>query len=218
MILFAPEYFGSKERGTYYHWISFVDPCRATAMITQGLPTVHRSEARSLKGHLERRAGHRRAVPADLSLQSHTIYIDAPIETAVAYLTDVANATEWGYMLQREGHQVTDEYGHPCEFELTKHDLGAYQVLEHDTHYRQGIVRTPMILVPAAYAFAQPEATGFILHRVSAWPSKGERTFGKLSPDDYDTELINAKRIIEARVGNLDSYARGCSYVPQIRS
>jgi hypothetical protein len=218
MILFGPEYFGSKERGTYYHWISFVDPHRATAMITQGLPTVHRSEARSLKGHLERRAGHDRAVRAELCLHSHTIYVDAPIESGIAYLTDAANTTEWGYMLRREGEQVMDEYGQPCEIKLTRHDLGAYQVLEHDTHYRQGIVRTPMMLVPAAYAFAQPEATGFILHRISAWPSKGERAFGKLSPDDYDTEAINSKRIIEARAGNLDAYARGCSYVPQKRS
>jgi hypothetical protein len=216
MLLVDPKYFGSNERGTYYHWISFVDPARATAMISQGLPTVHRSEARSLKGHLERRQGHRTAVRGSLELRPHTIYVDAPIEQAAAYLRDPANLTEWGYMLRRDGSALVDEYDRPCRIELTEHDLGEYRVIEHDTHYTSGeVVRCPLVLIPANYAFAQPGATGFVMHRVSAWPTSLERTIGKSAPDDYDTEAINAKRIIEANAGNLDAYARGCSYTPR---
>ena len=218
MMLFQPKYFGSTETGTYYHWISFVDPARATAMITQGLPTVHRSEARSLKAQLERRQGHRAAARGALDLAPHTIYVDAPIADASAYLSDPENLANWGYMLRRDGDGYRDEYEHACEIRLTRHDLGEYQVIEHDTVYPETgqTIRTPFVLIPASYAFAQPNATGFVLHRVSAWPTTG-RTIGKQHPDDYDTEAINAKRIIEGRANNLDAYARGCSYLAPTR-
>src|SRR5262245_23582712 len=100
MLLFTPEYFGSQEAGTYYHWISFVDPARATPMISEGLPTVHRAESHSLKAQLERRAGRRRAAAGQLELRSHTIYVDAPLPLAADYLADPGNATTWGYLLR----------------------------------------------------------------------------------------------------------------------
>jgi len=216
MLLFTPAYFGSRDTGTYYHWISFVDPARATPMITQGLPTVHRAESHSLKAQLERRAGYRRAVRGELELRSHTVYVDAPVGPARAYLADPANAAEWGYLLRRDDARLFDEYDHPVEIRIAVRDLGDYQMIEHDTHYLEtgAVVRAPLVIVPAAFAFAQPAATGFILHRITAWPVAGERAVGKASPDDYDTEAINAKRIIEARAGNLDAYARGTSYQP----
>jgi hypothetical protein len=215
MLLFSPRYFGSPEPGTYYHWISFVDPARATPMITEGLPTVHRAESHSLKAQLERRIGRRRGVPGGLELRAHTIYVDAPPGPALAYLGDAANATEWGYLLRREGARIFDEYDHPIEIRLTVRDLGAYQLIEHDTHYLEtgAVVRAPLVVFPAAFAFGQPEAPGFVLHRVTAWPIGRAREVGKASSDDYDTEAINAKRIIEARAGNLEAYARGCSYL-----
>jgi hypothetical protein len=215
MFLFEPSYFGSREQGAYYHWISFVDPTRATAMISEGLPTVHRSEARSLKAQLERRAGHKRPVAGAVALRSHTIYVDAPIDDAAAFLADPARATEWGYLMRRDGTRTFDEYDREIEIRITAHDLGEYRVIEHDTHYAaaETVVRTPMVLVPAAYAFARPDARGFVLHRISAWPTTGERVVGKQSPDDYDTEAINAKRILEGRASNLESYGRGCSFL-----
>ena len=217
MLLFAPEYFGSRETGTYYHWISFVDPARATPMITQGLPTVHRAESHSLKAQLERRAGHRRAVRGDLELRSHTIYVDAPVELVLTYLADPGHAAEWGYLLRRDDSGLFDEYDHPVEVRLATRDLGDYHMIEHDTHYLEtgAVVRAPLVIAPAAFAFAQPGATGVILHRVTAWPTAGERAVGKASSDDYDTEAINAKRILEARAGNLEAYARGTSYRPR---
>lgn len=214
MLLFAPRYFGSPETGTYYHWISFVDPTRATPMIAEGLPTVHRAESHSLKAQLERRAGRRRGVRSRLELRSHTIYVDAPPGPAVSYLGDGAHVTEWGYLLRRDGAQLFDEYDHPIEIRIAVRDLGEYQLIEHDTHYLEtgAIVRAPLVVIPAAFAFAQPEAPGFVLHRVTAWPAGTERDAGKASSDDYDAEAINAKRILEARSGNLAAYARGCSY------
>lgn len=216
MLLIPPSYFGGTDQGTYYHWISFVDPARRTPMIAQGLPTVHRSEARSLKAQLERRAGHRRPVRGSLELQSHTIYVDAPIDAAADYLADAATTTEWGYLLRRDGAGLFDNYDHPLEIRLTSHDLGEYRLIEHDTHYlgTDAVVRTPVLLIPASYAFAQAAATGFIMHRVTAWPAEGHRPYGKVSVDDYNTEAINAKRILEGRAGNTTAYARGTSYSP----
>ena len=214
MLMFTPRYFGSPETGTYYHWISFVDPARATPMIGEGLPTVHRAEGHSLKAQLERRAGRPRGVSGGLALHAHTIYVDAPLGPAVAYLGDSANVTDWGYLLRRDGTRLFDEYDHPIEIRLNVRDLGEYRMIEHDTHYLEtgAVVRAPLVVIPAAFAFGQPEATGFVLHRVTAWPARAAREAGKASIDDYDAEAINAKRIIEGRAGNLAAYARGCSY------
>lgn len=216
MLLFPPEYFGGNDGGTYYHWISFVDPARRTPMIAQGLPTVHRAEARSLKSQLERRRGLRRPAPSTLELRSHSIYVDAPLAESTAYLGDPAASAEWGYLLRRERDALFDDYDHAIEIALTVHDLGEYRLIEHDTRYvgEEIVVRAPIVAIPASYAFAQPAATGFIMHRVSAWPVEGQRSVGKVSSDDYDTEAINAKRILENRTGNMAAYARGTSYVP----
>lgn len=217
MLAISPSYFGSNEAGTYYHWISFVDPERATAMITQGLPTVHRSEARSMKSHIERRRAHKAPVSADLSLEAHTIYVDAPMTAVATYLADPDTITEWGYLLRREGEQLVDDYDHPIAVSVKRHDLGEYCVIEHDTTYLETneVVRAPFLVIPTAYAFGQPKARGVILHRITAWPVASRRV-GKVSIDDYNTEAINTKRIIEARVDNMSAYARGGSYVPEV--
>jgi hypothetical protein len=216
MVLFTAEYFGSpRETGTYFHWISFVDPDRRTPAIAEGLPTVHRAEARSLKAQLEKRAGHRRAVLPALELQSHTVYIDAPPALVTGYLGDPANATEWGYMLRTDGTRIYDEYDHPLELALTCHELGGYQLIEHETRYLETgtVIRTPILVVPASYAFAQPAAPGVILHRITAWAVEGQRREGKLAVDDYNAETLASKRILEGKAGNFESYARGNSYL-----
>jgi hypothetical protein len=219
MLMFAAGYFSDRghERGTYYHWVSFVDPQRATPMILEGMATVHTAEAHLLKAVFERRAGHRRPIAASLELRSHSIYIDAPAADAASYLADVATAAEWGFLLRRDGSSLVDEYDHPVEIRTRAHALDAYYLVEHDTHYLEdrGVVRAPILLVPAAYAFSRPELTGFIMHRVTAWPAAGARVHGKSSPVHYDTEAINAKRILEARAGNHAVFARGCSYLPR---
>jgi len=208
MFAFAPSYWGSTETGSYYHWVSFVDPERCTPMIPEGMPPVHNAESHSLKAVLESRRGKSHAVAAALALRSHTIYIDAPLALAVEYFADPANVTEWGFMLRREGTQIVDEYDRPLDIRVTLHDCGPYKLIEHDSRYGDTVVRTPLVLVPSTYAFGRDDAPGLIMHRISAWP----RTIGKGSPDDYDAEAINAKRIVERRAGNLDAFGRGCSY------
>lgn len=209
MFAFAPTYWGGGETGTYYHWVSFVDPERCTPMIPEGMPPVHTAEACSLKAVLESRRGARVAAPAALALRSHTIYIDAPFELAVDYFGNPHNVTDWGFMLQLEGGRVVDEYRRVLDVRVTLHDCGPYKLVEHDSHYGDAIVRTPFVLVPAAYAFGREDAPGLIMHRVSAWP----RSIGKTSPDVYMAEAINAKRIVEKRAGNLEAFGRGCSYL-----
>jgi hypothetical protein len=209
MFVFSPRYWGSEEPGTYYHWVSFVDPARRTKMIEEGIQAVHNAETRSLKAILETPHGIRRAAPGALELLSHTIYIDAPIELGTDYFRDPANATEWGYMMRRDGERVIDEYEHAVDLRISLRDLGPYKVIEHDSHYANAVVRTPIVLMPCTYAFGVADAPGFIMHRITAWP----RTHGKASPDDYLAEAINAKRFLEARAGNLEAFGRGGSYL-----
>ncbi|HLL20833.1 MAG TPA: hypothetical protein VK427_01820, partial [Kofleriaceae bacterium] len=214
MFAFAPRYWGADEAGTYYHWVSFVDPERVPPMIPEGMPPVHSAEARSLKGVLESARGLRHAASGALALTSHTIYIEAPMDGAVAYFADPANVTEWGFMLRREGAQLVDEYERPVDVRVTLRDLGPYKLIEHDSHYADAIVRAPIVLIPCAYAFGRSDAPGLIMHRITAWP----RPTGKAAPDDYMAEAINAKRIVERQAGNLEAFGRGCSYAGGRRS
>jgi hypothetical protein len=220
MLMFPASYFPGegREQGTHYHWISFVDPERGTQMIFEGMAPVHTAEAHSLKAVLERRAGHRRPIAASLELRAHTIYVDAPAAGAAAYFADPGTADEWGFLLRRArasaGH--VDEYDNSIEIRTRLHELGEHYLVEHDTHYLESgaVVRAPILLVPATYAFARPGLPGFIMHRITAWPAAGARAHGKSSPAHYDAEAINAKRILEGRAGNRETFARGCSYLP----
>lgn len=209
MLAFAADYFGSREQGTYYHWVSFVDPDRSTKMIEEGIHAVHNAETHSLKAILESRRGVRAAARGDLDVRSHTIYVDAPIDMAVEYFADVANAAEWGYLLRQDGEGFVDEYANRFDLRVMLRDFGPYKLVEHDSHYDGQVIRAPILLVPCTYAFGRSDASGLIMHRITAWP----RPIGKGSSDDYVAEAINAKRILEARAGNLASFARGCSYL-----
>lgn len=215
MVMFPASYFGSSEAGTYYHWVSCVDPDRATPMINEGILAVHTAEARSLKGQLEKRAGHKRAVEGQLELAGTAIYIAAPADHVVEYLGSAGAATDWGYLLRREGDQIVDEYDNAVTVRTRVHPLAGYWLIDHDVTYAEGTVRSPILVIPAAFAFAQPEAKGCIMVRVSTWPTGTgtPRTFGKRGVADYMAEAINAKRILEAKAGNLDSFAKGGSYL-----
>lgn len=217
MLAISPRYFGSDEDGSYYHWISFVDPGRATAMIREGLPTVHRSEARSLKAQIERRRGLKGPSTSRLRLAPHTIFVDASYPAVVDYIADVESAPTWGYLM-RKAATLLDAYDHEITISTTKHILGEYTLVEFSTSYVDAnvVVRAPFIVIPCSYAFGDPKARGVILHRITAWLNAGQVVIGKESPDDYDTELINAKRILEGLAGNLETYALGCSYSARI--
>jgi hypothetical protein len=90
-------------------------------------------------------------------------------------------------------------------------------LVEHEAAYPDDdgfVQRSVTLLVPCAYAFGQREARGFIKHRMTFWPADGSSTLGRTSLDELRAESLNMKRLLEARAGNLESFARGFSYLP----
>lgn len=70
-------------------------------------------------------------------------------------------------------------------------------------------------MIPCSYAFADPSASGFILHRITFWKTGETLPHGKLQIEDYGAESMNIKRFLEAKAGNFESFNRGMSYIPQ---
>lgn len=214
MVVFPANYVGSDEKGAYFHWLSFVDPRRRNAAISEGILTVHRTEARSMKAALERRRGRKSFVEGVRELATHTIYVDAPYRLTVDYLSELTNAAEWGYLFRSSVDSFVDEYERPFSLTLRTHDLGDCAVVEHDVAYSGAPpIRSPLFIYPASYAFSTPQASGVIMHRLSFWDPKVRPQYGKQSVDDYNTEAISAKRVLEAKAGNLEAFARGNSYL-----
>ena len=220
-------YVGSDEPGVYFHWLSFVGPERRTPMIMQGIHTVHTAEIRSLKGNLERRAGLGAAARGRFRIDTASIFVDAPLDLATGYLGDLRNLPEWAFFIrpsgeaggeigEGEGH-FEDEYGQQVEVRLLRHDCFNYVILEFEHRYPQhGFVqRNLMFLVPCAYAFGNPHARGCIQHRVAFFEHAAPPRHGKLQIEDYGAESMSLKRRLEQQAGNLDSFARGMSYLSE---
>lgn len=229
VLLFPPDYIEPQtdEKGTYLHWLSFVDPKRRTPMIMQGIETVHTSECRSLKAILERQAGHQEAATGRYRILTDTIYIDAPVELGFEYLQDMRNMEEWAHLLRDKGNitahsgEFLDEYNQNVTVTFTPHDLKNYYLIEQDYDYRdrQFIQRCPVMLIPCSYAFGDPSARGFIQHRITFWPVDRPLKHGKLQIQDFGAESMNIKRVLEAKAGNTSSFARGMSYhLPTVNS
>jgi hypothetical protein len=222
-LLFPSSYLGSDEPGVYFHWLSFIGPERRTTMLMQGIHWVHTAEIRSLKGALERRAGHDRAVQGRFEIQTSAIYVDAPPDLATEYLGDVRNLGEWGYFLKSDGEadaakgQFKDEYGQKLEVTAIKHDLGKYVILEFEHRYRSSnwTQRSLLVLMPCDYAFSAPKARGFIAHRIVFFEKNVVPLHGKLQIEDYGAESMSLKRVLENKAGNLASFNRGMSYLPE---
>lgn len=227
VLLFPPEYIepGTDEEGVYFHWLSFVDPKRQTQMIMQGIHTVHTSECRSLKANLERKAGRLAAASGRYIIDTGTIYVDAPIHLAVEYLSNLENIDEWSHLVHPNGKisgdkgEFTDEYGQKLEISQRLHTASKYYLLEQEYFYPEYnfYQRSPALMIPAAYAFGDPEAPGFILHRITFWKVGKTQRHGKLQIEDFGAENMNIKRMLEAKAGNFESFNRGMSYVPQMR-
>ncbi|MCU0568424.1 MAG: scytonemin biosynthesis cyclase/decarboxylase ScyC [Oculatellaceae cyanobacterium Prado106] len=225
VLLFPPEYIepGSDEEGVYFHWLSFVDPRRRTPMIMEGIHTVHTSECRSLKAILERKAGQTQAATGRYKIQTDSIYIDAPLDIAVDYLSNLEHLDDWCHLLRRQGDvsplsgEFLDEYNQTVKVTLRPHSLGEYALIEQEFFYpeRQFTQRCPVLLVPCSYAFGDPEAKGLIQHRITFWPVNSPINSGRLQIEDYGAESMNIKRLLEAQAGNLETFARGMSYLPQ---
>jgi hypothetical protein len=226
VLLFPSQYVdpSSSESGAYFHWVSFVDPKRRTRMIKEGIDTVHNSECRSLKAVLERAAGHRAAVAGKYRIETDTIFVDAPIEVGVNFLRDVAQIEEWAHLLTPENPgdagsgKYRNEYGQRVEASVEVREMGGYFLVEQDFAYTDHnfVQRSPTILIPCSYAFGDASALGFLLHRVAFFREDGGTSHGHLNIDDYGAENINIKRMVEARAGNLKSFAEGRSYRPDL--
>ncbi|MFQ4144827.1 scytonemin biosynthesis cyclase/decarboxylase ScyC [Chlorogloeopsis sp. ULAP02] len=226
VLLFPTNYIEpeSKEKGVYFHWISFVDPKRRTPMIMEGIRTVHICESRSLKAILERNEGIKEAAQGEYTVDSDTIYIDAPIELALEYLADIRNIENWSHMLRAHGeitHQsgnFLDEYNQTVKITFRTHTLNDYYLIEQDYFYPdyQFLQRCPTLLIPCSRAFNDPSARGFILHRIAFWKVGKTNRHGKLQMEDYGAENMNIKRLLEAKAGNFETFARGMSYIPAV--
>lgn len=224
VLLFPPDYIepGSTERGTYYHWVSVIDPVQRTPMIMQGIQTVHNSETRSLKAALERKAGLTEAAQGQFHVEADTIYVNAPIETAAEYIGDLRNMERWSHLLKPEGvieadyGVFVDEYLQTVDVRFRTSKLEEYYLIEQDYVHPQHntIQRSPTFLIPLAYAFGDPSIPGILLHRITFWRTGVPVKHGKLTIDDFGAENMNLKRLLEAKAGNLSTFALGKSYLP----
>ena len=226
VLLFPPDYIepGSDELGVYLHWVSVIDPVRRTPMIMEGIQTVHNSECRALKAALERRLGRTEAARGRYRIEADTLYIDAPIDMATAYVGDVRRLAQWSHLLKPQGDlhpeagHFRDEYHQRVEVTFRTHKLGVYALIEQDYFYPEHHVlqRCPVLLIPCAHAFGDPEAPGLLQHRITFWKNAEPARHGKLQLEDFGAESLNIKRQLEAQAGNLDTFARGMSYVPRV--
>jgi len=225
VLVFPPGYINPAEQepGAYLHWVSFVDPARRTPMIAEGMPAAHTAECRALKAVLERGAGRRCAAHGRYVVRSETIYVDAPVRVGAEYLVDIRSMAEYAFLLRPDGDafpdegSFLDEYGWRVTMRSRMHAMGEASLVEHEATYPgdDGFVqRSVTLLVPCSYAFGQPQARGFIKHRVAFWPADESQPQGRTNIDELRAESVNVKRLLEARAGNLDSFARGFSYVP----
>jgi hypothetical protein len=224
VLVFPTEYVhqDEEEPGAYLHWVSFIDPARRTPMIEQGISVAHTAECRALKAILERRAGQRYAARGCYAVQSETIYVDAPTHMGVDYVADVRNMEEYSFLLRpyrdidaAEG-QFVDEYGRRVTIHSRKHSADEVSVVEHNAVYPDDggfAQRLLTLVIPCSYAFGQPAARGFIKHRVTFRPADERQTPGRGNIDDLRAESINMKRMLEAKAGNLETFARGFSYL-----
>ncbi|HZS53167.1 MAG TPA: scytonemin biosynthesis cyclase/decarboxylase ScyC [Bryobacteraceae bacterium] len=228
VLLFPPDYVepGSTESGVYFHWVSVIDPVQRTPMIMQGIQTVHNSEARSLKAVLERRAGLTEAAQGLYRIEADTIYINAPIEMAAEFMGDLRTMETWSHLLkpagsiERERGVFLDEYGQTVEVTLRTNQLEDYYLVEQDYFHPQhnSMQRSPTFLIPLPYAFGDASAPGILLHRITFWKNGAAQRHGKLTIDDFGAENMNIKRLLEAKAGNLATFALGKSYVPVARA
>lgn len=207
---------GGDEDGSYIHWVSVIDPARRTEMIMQGIAAVHHYEGRGLKAALERREGIAQPARGRLSVLSDTMWVDAPIEMARELVADREVLAEWAPLFRAvdaSAGSFVDEYERPVQVECSACELGDYVLVEQDYVYPDlgAVQRCPIVLVPSARAFG-PEASGFLLHRIAFVRTDGSQTYGRMTATELTAENMAIKRQLEARAGNLASFARGMSY------
>ncbi len=206
------------EDGSYVHWISVIDPARRTEMIMQGIAAVHHYEGRGLKAAMERREGITQPATGHWCVLADTMWVDAPIGMAREWLADRTALGEWAPLFRAVdagAGSFADEYARPVQVEFTACELGDYFLIEQDYHYPNlnTVQRCPIVLIPSTRAFG-PDAPGFLLHRIAFVRNDGTQTHGRTTATELTAESMAIKRRLEARAGNLASFARGMSYRP----
>lgn len=206
----------TEEDGSYIHWISVIDPARRTPMIMEGIAAVHHYEGRGLKAALERRERLVRPGSGRFALLSDTMWVDAPIELARDELVDVDALPSWAPLFRRERDGYVDEYDRRVEPTFVAHALDDYVLIEQDYAYPQigGLQRCPIVLIPCARAFG-PGTPGVLLHRIAFVDTTDVPEHGRTQVAEIVAESMAIKRRLEARAGNLASFARGMSWAPE---
>jgi cytochrome P450 len=222
LLIFPANYLepSSNEHGCYLHWVSVIDPARRTPMIMEGISTVHLFEARSLKAALERRQGIKEPAIGRYNIETDTIFIDAPIGTAIDFVADVRNLSKWSPLFREQG-EVThdagtyqDEYNHRVDVLFRMHSLSEdYALIEQNFHYPDSgyLQRCLFLLIPSERVFGD-RAKGVLLHRIAFWEKDSPRNRGRQRIEDFGAENMACKRLIEMLAGNPHSFAKGMSY------
>ena len=156
-------------------------------------------------------------------IEADTIYVDAPIALGFEFLKDLRNMDDWAHLLRADGEiepesgEFRDEYNQKVKVTLRSHDLNNYYLIEQTYYYPDYdfTQRCPTIIIPCSYAFGDPNAQGFIQHRIIFWPVDQPLRHGKLQLQDFGAESMNVKRLLEAQAGNTETFARGMSYQPR---
>jgi hypothetical protein len=192
----------------------------------QGIQTVHNSEARSLKAALERETGVTEAAHGLHRVEADTIYVDAPVEMAAEFLGDLRTMEHWSHLLKPAGTiepergTYLDEYRQTVEVTLRTSRFEEYYLIEQDYFHpkHNAMQRSPTFLIPLSHAFGDPAAPGFMLHRITFWKDGARPRHGKLGIEDFGAENMNIKRLLEAKAGNLATFALGQSYLPPTKA
>ncbi len=129
---------------------------------------------------------------------------------------------DWAHLLSPDGEvsafegNYRDEYGKKVKATLRVQPTNKWYLVEHEFFYPEHnfYQRCPSMLIPASHAFGDPEAPGFILHRIAFWKHGEQLPHGKLQVEDFGAESMNIKRLTEAKAGNFDAFNRGQSYIP----
>jgi cytochrome P450 len=222
LLIFPADYLepGSHEPGCYLHWVSVIDPVRRTPMIMEGISTVHLFEARSLKAALERRQGLQEPAIGGYDIETDTIFIDAPMTTAVDFVADVRNLSKWSPLFREQGeatHDIgnfQDEYNHAVDVRFRMYPLSEnYALIEQNFSYPDSgyLQRCLFLIIPAERAFGE-RAKGVLLHRIAFWRKDSQSNRGRQRIEDFGAENMACKRLIEMLAGNPHSFAKGMSY------
>ena len=210
------------ETGCYLHWVSVIDPVRRTPMIMEGISTVHLFEARSLKAALERQQGLKAPAIGLWEIETDTIFVDAPMATAVDFVTDVRNLSQRSPLFRQQGEEpptqtegtYLDEYNHTVKVTFVSRPLSEeYALIEQTFQYVENgySQRCLLLLIPSKRAFGE-NAKGVLLHRIVFWPKDTPRVLGRQRIEDFGAENMACKRLIEMLAGNPNSFAKGMSY------